>query len=148
MGNFFKKIGTGFLVVILLPFMVVAFALFAVYAMIKFIVLWLIAISKFFIGEKITDPLDIDRRAANLFEQEQEGKRGKTPANDAGKFAGATINIYSNKTLDEEFNRPRSHFETINNTITHEDVQEISEYQTKMIENNKVPMIDEVEDDK
>ena len=46
------------------------------------------------------------------------------------------------------FNRPRSHFETINNTITHEDVQEISEYQTKMIENNKVPMIDEVEDDK
>ena len=90
MGNFFKKMG-GFLV-ILLPFMV-AFV----------IILWFIAISKFFIGEKITDPLDIDRRAANLFEQEQEGKRGKTPANDAGKFAGATINIYSNKTLDEEF---------------------------------------------
>lgn len=146
MGSFFKKVGTGFLVIILSPFIVLAYVLFAVYAVLKFIVLWFIAVSKFFVGEKITDPLDIDRKAANLFEEEQAGKKAKQPAPEAGKFAGATINIYSNKPLDEDFNRPISHFDTVNSQITSEDVKQLSEYETKMIENKKTTVMNEVEE--
>lgn len=141
MGNFFKKVGTGFLVIILSPFIVAAYVLFALYAILKFIVLWFIAISKFFIGEKITDPLDIDRKAASLFEEEQVGKKSKSSNVETGKFAGATINIYSNKPVNDEFNRPLSHFDSVNSQITSEDIKQLSEYETRQLENKDVPLI-------
>lgn len=112
MGKFFKKVGTGIVVLLALPFMLLFFAIFAVYALFKFIVLWFIAISKFFIGERITDPLEIDRKAAGLFEKEQEAKKGKSVADTEGngKFAGATINIYTNQNMTEPQPTPISHF--------------------------------------
>lgn len=147
MGNFFKKVGTGFLVVILLPFMIVFFALFAIYAVLKFIVLWFIAVSKFFVGEKITDPLDIDRKAANLFEKEQEGKKANAAPSESGKFAGATINIYSNREVDPSFSRPISHFDSVNTQLDAHDLKQLKSVETKAIEHQDMPLIDEVEDD-
>lgn len=110
MGKFFKKVGTGLVVLLLLPFMVVFFALFIVYSIPKFIVLWFIAISKFFIGERITDPLEIDRKAAGLFEKEQEAKKNSGQKDENGKFAGATINIYTNQNVDQPTKEVISHF--------------------------------------
>lgn len=147
MGKFFKKVGVGFLVVVLLPFIAAAYILFAVYAVLKFIVLWFIALSKFFIGEKITDPLDIDRKAANLFEQEHENKKAPVTAPESGKFAGATINIYSNKEIDEDFKRPPSHFENSNNTIDAKDIKEIEQYETRLLDSKNEHVVNEVEDD-
>lgn len=96
MGNFFKKIGTGALVILLSPFALVGFALFTVFSVLKLIVLWVKAIAKYFVGERITDPLEIERQALKLFEKEQLDKKKTLENSNEGKFAGATINIYGN----------------------------------------------------
>lgn len=134
MGNFFKKVGTGFVVILLLPFMVVFFALFAVYSLIKFIALWFIALSKFFIGERISDPLDIDRKAAELFEEKQNKKKGdETKNTEQGKFAGATINIYTNQPVNESIGGAISHFSQVT-PITTQDVFEVTTSEPIQIE--------------
>lgn len=131
MGNFFKKVGTGFLVLILSPFIAAFFVLFAVYAIFKFIILWVIAISKFFVGERISDPMDIDRKAAEMFEEDQMKK--KTNANmpaDAGKFAGATINIYANQEAASQI------MQNIAPGLETRDVVEISSNDPLLLEDN------------
>lgn len=122
MGNFFKKIGTGALVIILAPFGLVAFVLFAIYSIIKLIFLWFKAIGKFFIGEKLTDPLDIERQAAQIFEKEQLDKKKSIEKTPDGKFAGATIHIYGAANPQEVVN-PSPILDVIDQPVTPKSIE-------------------------
>lgn len=102
----------GALVILLSPFIVLAFALFAIYSLFKLIIIWIVAIVKFFMGEKITDPLEIDRQAAEIFEQQQlEKKKAPTPTD--GKFAGATIHIYGQGAAKPDFDESKTKVDVI-----------------------------------
>lgn len=122
MGNFFKKIGTGALVIILSPFGLVAFVLFAIYSVLKLIFLWFKAIGKFFVGEKLTDPLDIERQAAQIFEKEQLEKKKSVEKTADGKFAGATIHIYGTPTPQEAVT-PSPKLDVIDEPITPKSIE-------------------------
>lgn len=97
MISFFKKLLSGFLLIIFGPFLLVFFAVFIIYSLLTYLVLLLRGIFRFFRGETFFPETDLDAYAATAHNEEMEADKQVqqvAPIN-ATNLAGATINIYN-----------------------------------------------------
>lgn len=68
MGDFLKGFGKGILYIFVLPFLIVVLALYGIYGLIAFIVLFFRSIFLFFSGRSLQDDLPEDIRAKEILE--------------------------------------------------------------------------------
>lgn len=135
MGKFFKKIGIGILVILLAPFALAGFAIFIVIASFVFLFYLIYGIVIFFKGEKLTDPTELDRKAAKImYERHIAAQNAPSSTQEAGKFAGATINVYGNIS-DANLSQPKpNELPNSDNVVEIHDYSEAPLIETKRTE--------------
>lgn len=71
MKAFFKRIGRGFIFILILPFWLVVFVLFTVYSVLAFLFTIISAIPAFFKGESILAPSELDIAATTKIAEQK-----------------------------------------------------------------------------
>ncbi|HOF65256.1 MAG TPA: hypothetical protein PL120_01460 [Bacilli bacterium] len=96
MVNFLKRIGVGMITLLLTPFALAGFVLFAVGTIFVFLFYSILAVIKYFQGDRLKEPSELDRRAARILKDRLDSEQVKDEPKTAeqGQFAGATINIF------------------------------------------------------
>ncbi len=72
MKDIFKRIGRGFLFILVLPFWVVVFALFLIYALFSFFYTLFSTIPLYFKGESVLGPSELDVAASTKLAKQKE----------------------------------------------------------------------------
>ncbi len=72
MKDLFKRFGRGFLFILVLPFWVVVFVLFTIYAVFSFLYTLISTIPLFFKGESVLGPSELDIAASTKLAKQKE----------------------------------------------------------------------------
>ncbi|MDY0118016.1 MAG: hypothetical protein RBR80_00380 [Bacilli bacterium] len=98
MVNFLKRIGVGMITLLLTPFALAGFVIFAVGTIFVFLFYSMLAVIKYFQGDRLKEPTELDRKAARILKDRLDSEQVKEDARpiEQGQFAGATINIFHN----------------------------------------------------
>lgn len=108
MTSFFKKFFSGISFLILGPFWIALFAIFIVYAIIKYLLIFIVGTFRFFSGKTFFFETNLDAEATKDFlksaEQQnviQENNVNNSSVHNGPNLSGATINIYNAGKADD-----------------------------------------------
>ncbi len=106
MGNFFKSFGKGILYVLVLPVLLVVLVLYAIEAIIVFLIMSIKGLVLFFTGRSLFDDLPEDKKAKEILLATAGGNLQTTPENNAEVATGQVSvdqSIYNNPSnVDED----------------------------------------------
>lgn len=80
MKGLFKTFGKGILFIVILPFWIIAFSLFLLYAIVVFFITLFSAIPAYFRGESVFSPDEIDIAASKKLAEQKQQAQAPPPA--------------------------------------------------------------------